>query len=223
MMNPTKKLFIVACEASGDSHASRLIEALRRLDPALQFHGLGGPKMKQAGLNPLYDMTKISALGLGDVLRLYFLYRDIFYDSLSVLTQIKPDALILVDSPAFNLRFAKKVRNQFPDIPIFYYICPQIWAWGAQRIRTVKKNITKMYSILPFEAAFYQKAGMDCEFVGHPLLDEEMDNAWNQDEARNYLQLPRDSKIIGLLPGSRKSEIQRILPIMIKTADLMHA
>lgn len=214
-MNIQKKFFIIACEASGDAHATHLIRELKRMAPSATFEGLGGPQMKAAGLALLYDMTKISALGLGDVIRLYFLYRSIFYEALSAVRKNPPDALILVDSPAFNLRFAKKFRRIFPSLPIFYYICPQIWAWGQRRIHTVKKTITKMFSILPFEAEFYKKSGVDCEFVGHPLLDHEKITA---NSKKNFNST---SPNIGLLPGSRRDEVKRILPVMLETACLI--
>jgi len=212
-----KKIFLIACEASGDAHAAHLIREWKKIEPETEFRGLGGPQMASAGFTLLQDMTKMSALGFGDVIRQYGTYRKYFYQALADLLQWQPDALVVVDSPAFNLRFAKKARQHRKDIPILYYICPQIWAWGGRRIRTVRKTITKMFSILPFEVDFYRKAGMACEYVGHPLLERAR---WDlmPAEARRQLGMPADIRTVGLLPGSRKSEVERILPIMAAAA-----
>ena len=143
-----KKIFVIACEPSADAHGAHLIEELKKLAPGIELTGLGGPKMAAAGVHLLEDMTKISALGFGDVVRLYFTYLKIFNRALAEVDKIGPDALIVIDSPAFNLRFAKKIKKRFP---VIYYIAPQIWAWGGRRIHTIKKTISKMLVILPFE------------------------------------------------------------------------
>ncbi|MDD5672230.1 MAG: lipid-A-disaccharide synthase [Candidatus Omnitrophica bacterium] len=215
-----KKIYLIACEASGDLHAAELIAAFRERAPEVEFRGLGGPQTALAGMTVLEDMTKISALGLSDVLRQYFRYRKIFYRTLADLKHWQPDALILVDSPAFNLRLAKKVKKALPQLPILYYICPQIWAWGHRRIVTVKKNISKMFSILPFEVDYYQKAKVPCEFVGHPLLDHVKTSA-DRTTLRKDFGIATDELAVGLLPGSRSSEVRRILPVMLKTAGLI--
>lgn len=212
------KIFIIACETSGDNHAAHLVHELKRQHSNIEFRGLGGPKMQAEGVKILNDMTKISALGLGDVVRQYFTYRKIFYDAFHEVKCWRPQAIILVDSPAFNLRFAKKIRAWHAPLPIFYYISPQIWAWGARRIHTIKKNVTKMLCILPFEIELYQKAGVDCEFVGHPLLDEIHFSA-DRNALRKRFEINTDQKAIGILPGSRKKEVMRILPIMLEAAS----
>jgi len=213
-----KKIFIIACEASADLHSAALIHELKKSDPSLECRGLGGPQMAQAGMSLIYDMTQMSALGFGDVIRQYFKYRKIFYQALREISEWHPTALILVDSPAFNLRIAKKIRKTLPGLSIFYYICPQIWAWGHRRIHDVKKSITKMFSIFPFEVKFYREAGVDCEFVGHPLLEHAEDSV-DRSHLRKQLGISDQHLAIGLLPGSRKSEVERILPIMLKTVS----
>ena len=212
-----QKIFIIACEPSGDLHGSLLMEELKKKAPGVEFCGLGGPRMQQAGLRLLYDMTAISALGLSDVLRQYPLYRKIFNQALDEVRHFQPDALILIDSPAFNLRFAKKIKKQFP---VFYYISPQIWAWAGHRIHTIKKTVSKMLVILPFETSIYEKAGVPCEFVGHPLLDE-IRFSNSRQELRVQLGVRENEIAVGLLPGSRKSEVERILPDLLKTAALL--
>ncbi len=212
-----RKIFIIACEASGDTHGAHLAEELKKQHPGVTLRGIGGPHMAEAGVEILEDMTKISALGLGDVLRQYFKYRKIFYETLSAVEKFKPDALVLIDSPAFNLRFAKKIRKRFP---VFYYIAPQIWAWGGQRIHVIKKTVSKMLVILPFEKTIYEKAGVPVEFVGHPLLDQPPP-AGSREELRARFEILTNETAVGILPGSRKREVERILPGMLEAAKLI--
>ena len=203
------KIFIIACEASGDQHGADLIRSLKKLDPTLEFEGLGGLEMQKAGAFLLEDMTQISVLGLGDVLRKYFRFRKIFYRALKEVKTTKPDLLILIDSPAFNLRFAKKISRK---IPVIYYISPQIWAWGWRRIHTIRKVVDHMIVILPFEEEIYRNEKIPCTFVGHPLLDQ-VKSSKSRPELRSEFGLNPAEKMIALLPGSREPEVRRILPI----------
>lgn len=213
------KLFVIACEPSGDAHGATLIEELRKIHPQLEVEGLGGPKMEQAGAKLIYDMTTISALGLGDVLRQYFKYLSIFNQALDRVKTFKPNAIVVIDSPAFNLRFAKKIKKQ---IPFIYYISPQLWAWGHRRIHVVKKFVTKMLVILPFEKTMYDQVGIDCEFVGHPLLDH-LPKELSKDTLKKSLNLNASQICVGLLSGSRKKEVERIFPLMLETARHLKA
>ena len=164
----TRKIFLVACEASGDLHGAHLMAEIQKLAPDTVFCGVGGAKMQAGGMQIFHDLTKISALGLGDVLRNYPKYLKIFNATLADIARERPDAIIVIDSPAFNLRLAKKLPA---NSPVFYYISPQLWAWGKRRIHIVKKHIREMLVILPFEKDFYEKEGVAVKFVGHPLLD----------------------------------------------------
>jgi len=211
------KIFIIACETSGDQRGAELVRALHRLDPSVQFEGLGGGEMREAGVHLLEEMTRISALGLGDVLGKYFLFRKIFYRALARVKETKPDLLILIDSPAFNLRFAKKIKRQ---IPIIYYISPQIWAWGGRRIHTIRRTVDHMLVILPFEEEIYRKAGVPCTFVGHPLLDRVRPTK-RREELRREFGVSGSKQVVALLPGSREPEVRRILPLMLETARLL--
>lgn len=210
----TKKIFLVACEASGDLHGAHLIAEIKKLAPDAVFCGVGGAKMQAAGMQVFHDMTKISALGLGDVLRNYFKYLKIFNETLANIRREKPDAIILIDSPAFNLRLAKKLPL---SAPVLYYISPQLWAWGKRRIHIVKKHIREMLVILPFEKDFYEKEGVAVKFVGHPLLDAipELPDAVT---LRARIGITPKQKAIGLFSGSREKEVKRILPIMLRAA-----
>lgn len=211
------RIFLIACEASGDAHGASLVESLKKLDPRIEFEGLGGPEMGLSGVSLLEETTRISALGFGDVLGKYFQFRKIFYRALAHVKKSKPDLMVLIDSPAFNLRFAKKIHNQ---IPVIYFISPQIWAWGGRRIRTIKRTVDHMIVILPFEEEIYRKAGVPCTFVGHPLLDRVRPSK-SRDSLRQEFGVTNSEKAIALLPGSRESEVRRILPVMLETADLL--
>jgi len=202
-----KKIYIIAGEASGDSHGAHLVQEIYKLDHSVKFYGLGGSKMKEAGVDVSHDLTRISALGLTDVLINYFKYRKIFYAALKEAERLQPDLIILIDSPAFNLRFSKKINRKFP---VLYYISPQIWAWGGRRIHTIKKFISKLLVFFPFEKALYDRAGVPCTFVGHPLTDE---------IKQPPQKLSTSSKLlIGLMPGSRIKEVKRILPVLLESA-----
>jgi lipid-A-disaccharide synthase len=213
----THKIFLVACEASGDLHGAHLIAGIRKLAPGTEFCGVGGARMQEAGMQVFHDMTKISALGLGDVLRNYFKYLKIFNETFLNICRERPDAVVLIDSPAFNLRLAKKISRV---APVLYYISPQLWAWGKRRIHIVKKHIREMLVILPFEKDFYEKEGVAVKFVGHPLLDAipELPHAIT---LRTRIGIIQGQKAIGLFSGSREKEVKRILPVMLKAADCL--
>ncbi len=211
------KIFIIACEASGDLHGAHLAQELLKQKPDTELQGIGGPLMASSGVKLHEDMTKMSALGLGDVLRQYFKYREIFYRTLRKIEEFKPDGIVMIDSPAFNLRLAKKIKKRFP---VFYYISPQLWAWGGQRIHDVKKTVTKMLVILPFEKNMYEQAGVPVEFVGHPLLDH-MHTKAERETLRPELGIGAGETAIGLFPGSRRREVDRIFPAMVQAAALI--
>lgn len=208
------RFFLSACEASGDAHGAQLIIELKKIFPEAVFFGLGGPRMQRAGLQLLEDMTRFSALGLGDVLRQYFKYLKVFKRALRAIETESPDAAIVIDSPAFNLRLAKKIS---PDVPVLYYISPQLWAWGARRIRDIQRRIRHMMVILPFEVPLYEKAGVSCEFVGHPLLDE-IEIPKDREALRRKMGLQAGDLAVGLLAGSREKEVRRIFPVMLEAS-----
>lgn len=211
------KIFMTACEASGDARGAELMRELKAHFPSAEFCGLGGERMRAEGLSVLHDLTQISALGLGDVLKNYFTYRKIFYDTLDKIRGAKPDLIILIDSPAFNLRLAKKIKKR---VPVVYYVSPQIWAWGGRRIHTIKKTVSKMITILPFEKEIYDRAGVPCAFVGHPLMDQISGSA-DRTALRKSFGMTDTELSIGILPGSREKEVRRILPVMLETAQIL--
>lgn len=214
------KLYIVACEASGDMHAAHLIEEIKKLIPEVQIRGTGGPVMRESGIPIDYDMTTISSLGFGDVVRQYGTYRKIFYNTIQHIENWNPSAVIVLDSPAFNLRLAKKISAKFP---VIYYISPQIWAWGMRRIHVIRRHIAKMLCILPFEVDMYEKAGVPSTFVGHPLLDQVPEYHGREKEPfRRQAGVPDNATAVGLLAGSRAKEVKRIFPVMLESARLLH-
>ncbi len=213
----TRKIFIVACEASADLHGAHLVSEIRKIIPDVTFCGVGGAKMQAAGVKIFDDMTTISALGLGDVLRNYFEYLEIFNNTIRHIQNEKPDALVVIDSPAFNLRLAKKVSG---FVPVLYYISPQLWAWGKRRIHIIKKHVRELLVILPFEETFYDDEGINAKFVGHPLLDA-IPELPETGSLRAGLGIPAGQKAIGLFSGSREKEVRRILPVMLKAAALL--
>ncbi|OGW79083.1 MAG: lipid-A-disaccharide synthase [Omnitrophica bacterium RIFCSPLOWO2_12_FULL_44_17] len=215
--NQLKKIFLIAGEASGDLHGALLIKKLKTLYPDIILRGLGGPLMKAEGVQILHDLTKESVLGATDVFIKYFHFLSIFKRALKDAELFKPDAIILIDYPGFNLRFAKKINNRFP---VIYYISPQIWAWGKRRIHVIKKFISHMIVLFQFEADMYRKFSVPATWVGHPLIDE-VKPSKPRIELRKELfpQAATGLKVVTLFPGSRKTEVERILPDMLKTAQ----
>ncbi len=215
----SKKIFLIAGEASGDLQAAALIRALKTQHLNLHFRGLGGSLMAAEGMELVHDLTKEAALGLGDVLRKYFTFRRIFYEALKEVQNYKPDVIILVDYPGFNLRFAKKINKA---VPIIYYISPQIWAWGAKRIHAIRRYIDHLIVFFQFERELYEREQVPVTWVGHPLVDLAKPSRARGDLRTEFLPASPRAKLISLLPGSRESEVKRMLPEMLAVAALIH-
>jgi lipid-A-disaccharide synthase len=202
------KYYIIAGEASGDLHAANLLKEIRKNDPAAEFRGFGGDLMQAQGTHLVRHYRDLAFMGFIEVIaNLRTILRNIDVCKADI-AQWKPDALILVDYPGFNLRIAPFAKEK--NIPVFYYISPQIWAWKQSRVHKIAANTDKVFCILPFEKDFYKSFGYDVEFVGHPLLDA-------LDQPSGDFSLHADGrKIIAVLPGSRKQEIRTMLPEMLK-------
>lgn len=212
------KLLIVAGEVSGDLHGAKLARALFIRRPEARIYGLGGRGMRSTDVNLLADISGGGIVGITEVLsHLRFIINSYRILS-SFIRKERPDLVILVDFPDFNLRLAKVAKRE--GIPVIYYISPQIWAWRGGRIKTIANLVDKMLVILPFEEEIYKRAGVDCEFVGHPLLDEVGEIGSKEDYCKR-LGLKKDDPIIGLLPGSRRSELVNLLPPMIEASGLI--
>jgi lipid-A-disaccharide synthase len=210
---------IVTGEASGDMHGANLIKAMREIAPGLQVCGMGGPELLAQGLEPLYDATKLSVVGLSEV----FSHLGDIRAALRILEERlrseHPELLILIDLPDFNLMMAKRAKRL--GIPVFYYISPQVWAWRSGRVRKIKRLVDRLAVILPFEEEFYRQRGMQVDFVGHPLLDT-VKAGMSQDEFLTSHGLKPDSRpVVGILPGSRSREFRTMLPIFLEAARLL--
>lgn len=206
------KYYIIAGEASGDLHGSNLIRELKKQDPSTDIRCWGGDLMEQAGGHLVKHYKDLAFMGFAEVvMNLRTIFRNIDFCKTDIL-EYAPDALILIDYPGFNMRIAKWARQH--GLKIIYYISPQVWAWKENRVKQIRQNVDKMLVILPFEKEFYRKWNYEVEYVGHPLV-EVIDNF----RASNPPPVTNDSKpIIALLPGSRKQEILKKLPVMLETS-----
>ncbi|PJD99154.1 MAG: lipid-A-disaccharide synthase [Legionella sp.] len=215
-MQKVNKVVIIAGEESGDLHAAKLIGELRKTHPSIQISGIGGQHMQDAGAEIISDLARFGVTGLTEVFRYLGVIKKAMKDIKHHLAKERPDLLILVDYPGFNLRLAKYAKKKL-NIRILYYISPQIWAWKAKRIHLIKECVDQMAVILPFEKALYQKADVPVHFVGHPLI-EKLAGKFDPIQCRKNLHLPTDKYLIALLPGSRTNEIERHMPILRDTA-----
>ncbi len=212
------RLMIISGEASGDLHGSGVVKELKKLKKDIDIYGIGGDKMQAAGMELVYHSKELSVMGFVEVLRHLPTIRSVEKTLDTLLLKRRPDALLLIDYPGFNLRFAKKAHKL--GIKIFYYISPQIWAWHSSRIKKIKNLITKMFVVFPFEFDIYRKANMDVEFIGHPLLDV-IGTPQEKPEFCARYGLDKSKPIIGLFPGSRKQELDNIFPTMLHAAEIL--
>jgi lipid-A-disaccharide synthase len=218
MTNSAKQVLIVAGEASGDHHAARLVEELHQRDPNVHFAGIGGERMRKAGVEILVDSADMAVVGLVEVLANYRFLSGVLERMRNELRQRRPDMLILVDYPDFNLRLAKTAKEL--GIKVLYYISPQVWAWRQKRVYKIKQLVDMMAVVFPFEVPFYEHAGVPVRFVGHPLVDE-VDSELDRKQALKEFGLDAVRPVLGLFPGSRRSEIKRLLPTVLQSAALI--
>lgn len=208
------RILIVTGEASGDLHGASLARALRALRPDMEILGMGGPHMRAAGVRMVRGIEGHDVVGLIGLAQLVAVLRS--YVALArFLRKTRLDAVVLIDYPGFNLRMAKAAARR--GHRVLYYISPQIWAWRPGRIRLIARVVRRMIVILPFEVELYEKAGVPCSFVGHPLLDA-VAPTYDRDELRKRYQVEGGTPVIGLLPGSRESEVRALLPMMLDAA-----
>jgi lipid-A-disaccharide synthase len=211
---PVRQIGIVAGEASGDLHGSLLVEALQRSGDPLQFFGLGGPRLGERGVEMVYP-PPLNVVGFTEVfVRIGQIFRA-YRQMKQALVRRGTDLLILIDYPDLNLRLARFARAR--KIPVLYYISPQVWAWRTGRVETIRRAVDRMAVILPFEEEFFKARGLDVEFVGHPLLDL-LPPGTGLPELRAAGSKATGRRRVGLLPGSRPAEVQRILPVLLETA-----
>ena len=214
----TKNFLIVAGEASGDLHGANLVRELLALDPNISFFGMGGDMMKEAGVNISHHVREMAIVGIFEVINKLPLIRKAMRDMEELMDVMKPEVVVLIDYPGFNLRLARKAKAR--GIKVVYYISPQVWAWHKSRVKTIAKVVDKMMVAFPFEVPIYEKAGVDVEFVGHPLMDS-VPAGFDRGEIRRSLGFGGADTVIGLLPGSRKREVESLLPEMLKAARVI--
>ena len=209
-----KRLFIISGEPSGDLHGANLIKELKSQDPSIEIACWGGDKMESQGATVLKHIDELAFMGFIEVLANIFTILKNFKLCQSHIIEFKPDAVVLIDYPGFNLRMAKFIHSK--NIPVHYYISPQIWAWKESRAKKIKAFINQVFVILPFEKDFYQKHNIEAQYVGHPLLDEIKKIDLNTEAFCSDHNLDNEIPIIAVLPGSRKQEISKILPLLNK-------
>ena len=212
-----KSIFIISGEESGDMHGAALMRALRAIMPGLAVRGMGGERMRKEGLVGL-DFKSVSVVGITEVIGRFPAILRTFNALVSGLASDRPDAVVLIDFPDFNLRLAAKAKKL--GIPVIYYISPQVWAWRKGRIKKIAALVDKMLVVFPFEEALYRNEGVQVEYVGHPLKDIAV-SALSPLEARRSMGIAPHAKVIALLPGSRTSEVTRHLPVMLRAAEMI--
>ena len=209
-----KNVFILSGEASGDLHAANLVRAWKKNSSLYEFQAWGGDRLSAEGVEIKKHIRDLAFMGFAEVLQnLPTILRN-FKLCKQQITDFQTDVLLLVDYPGFNLRMAKWAKSK--GIKVIYYISPTVWAWKENRVFQIKRDVDRMYAILPFEPAFYQKFDIEVQYFGHPLLDE---IERFQQQERKELVFPSAKPILALLPGSRKQELRKKLPLMLKAAE----
>lgn len=215
----SKRVLIVAGEASGDQHGAALVRSVKSLDASIQFLAMGGDHLRQAGVDVIVDAKPLAVVGAIEVLQhwrpIYRAYRTLS----ELIAKNPPDLIVLIDYPAFNLQIARIAKRA--GIRVLYYISPQIWAWRQGRVKTIKRRVDKMLVVFPFEEAFYQREGVSVEYVGHPLAQKVVPDQ-PPSEVREQWHFSPTHRLIALLPGSRIGEIRRLLPTLLETAQALH-
>lgn len=219
-MSEATTLMVLAGEASGDRRAAELVRALRQCAPERRFvfFGSGGPALRAEGVQTLADIGDTAIIGPLEIARSLRTFLDLSRELVRAARERRPRAVILVDWPEFNLRIVKKLKRL--GLTTIYYISPQVWAWRRYRVRTIRRYVDRMIVILPFEVEFYRHEGISVDYVGHPLVDSVRATLDRHTFCQKY-GLAANRPIVSLLPGSRRTEVEHILPIMIKAADLI--
>ncbi len=211
------RVLIITGEASGDLHGANLAKALKVLAPDVSVIGVGGTHMREAGLDLVPGIPQVDVIGLVGPTGLRALARRVL--TLRRLLRREPlDLVVLIDQPGLNFHFARIAKQA--GRRVVYYVAPQLWAWRPGRMRWMQRRMDHVIVILPFEEELYRRAGVPCTFVGHPLLDD-MAPSYDREQIRAALGLPRDARVIGLLPGSRSGEVQAMLPLMLEAVRLL--
>jgi len=209
-----KNIVIIAGEDSGDLHGSHLISEMKKISPNFSFHGIGGDKMIEAGLNPMEHVKNLNVIGIVEVLKHYPRIKKIFNKTVQLIKEVKPEKVILIDYPGFNMKLAKEIQKF--GVSISYFILPQVWAWKSSRAKVLQKTCKQLISIIPFEKKWFSDRQIGVHFVGHPLMSISQQKFDSGFLHKKY-NIDQDKKIIALLPGSRASEVKKHWPIFLKT------
>jgi lipid-A-disaccharide synthase len=212
------RILISAGEASGEMYGAQLIEAMRRIDPSVEFFGVGGEKMRATGCDLVVDSKDLSVVGITEILSHLPKIWRLFHQLIAEADRRRPDLAIVIDSPAFNWRVARQMKKR--GIPVVYYVCPQFWAWRQGRVRLLRKYVDKALVIFPFEEKFYHNRGVNAEFVGHPLSEVSRPAISREEYAAEY-ELDSTKPWITLMPGSRVKEVRMNLPGMLWAAEFL--
>ena len=208
MQDKDKNIFIITGEASGDMHASSLVKQLKGKRPDIKFFGIGGPYLQNENIKLIHNYNEINFIGFSSVLKNFPKIQSVLLDTINFIRELNPDLIILVDFPGFNLKLAEKIRK-FYSGKIIYYISPQFWAWHKSRVKKIIKYVDRMLVVFPFEVDFYEKENIKADYVGHPLLNK------IEEFLKTNSKTESEKIRIGLLPGSRQEEVQRILPTLV--------
>lgn len=206
------RILMIAGEASGDLHGASVIREILRRDSDAEVYGIGGDKMVREGLRPIYHIRELGFMGFVEVIRHLPLIRAVMFTLEQILKLKRPDVVVLIDYPGFNLRFARIAKKH--GLKVVYYVSPQVWAWHRSRIKKMRTLVDKMLVLFPFEVELYRAEGIDVEFVGHPLLESAVSEMEEKDFRRRF-DLDPAKPILALLPGSRRQEIEHIFPAML--------
>lgn len=214
------KIMFSIGEASGDLHGAVLAAAIRKIVPEAELFGMGGIKMKQAGVRIVYDIDNLGVIGIGEVIRKIPFFLHLRQYLLTVMKKERPDVLVCVDYPGFNMRLAKKAKGL--GIPVIYYILPTIWAWNKKRGKTIADYTDLAISLFPFETELYQQIGAKAVYAGHPLLDT-VRATMPKEEVYKQMGIVPETKTVLLMPGSRQQEVRRLFPVMLQAARMLQS
>lgn len=218
------RIFIIAGEASGDKLGAGLMEGLKTLtENKVVFSGIGGAMMQSAGLHSLFPMSDLSVMGLFEVLPSIPRIMKRISETTQAAMRFCPDVFITIDSPDFCLRVGRRLKKNHPDLPMIHYVAPSVWAWRPKRAAKMARSVDHVLALLPFEPPYMEAAGLTCDFVGHPAASEPIPMSSDIQIVLSDLGLTQDQEIIAILPGSRRSEIKRLLPIFLAAARHIHA
>ena len=216
------KILIIATEPSGDKLGANLIDGLHselKGKGQLVFQGIGGPLMRSRGVTTLFNFNELSVMGFFEIIPKLPKILSVINRMVKYALVWKPDLIITIDSPDFSLRIAKKIKQKWPTVKTIHYVAPSVWAWRGYRARTMGKFLDHVLAILPFEPPFMEAAGMTCDFVGHPIVSEDIPSNQEIRLFRSSLGIERETPIVSILPGSRRAEIVKMMPIYLKSLE----